>query len=204
MFSVVWPKAVGIHHLKYQNTPSLSDWFTAGFATHAYAHWHLHTQPNTAVSVFFLHFLPSLPTIPAFPFLLLSPCFSTLIYFFFFYLSLHFLHLPINSYFKLFLYLTLFSFTLPCLHFFLWLTHSPFLFPFMTLCFPLFCIFLSLYPALSLSPSSFDGLVVGGTDSARLELLSQCEMCCCGDDMSHFTLDWWCVWGSERELECRE
>jgi len=60
--------------------------------------------------------------------------------------------------------------------------------------------------ALSLSPSSFDGLVVGGTDSARLELLSQCEMCCCGDDMSHFTLDWWRVWEGDREraLEYRE
>lgn len=62
-------------------------------------------------------------------------------------------------------------------HLFLSLHHS--------LCFPLFPL-----PALSLSSSSFDGLVVGGTDSARLELLSQCEMCCCGDDMSHFTLDW--------------
>lgn len=96
--------------------------------------------------------------------------------------------LPINSHFKLF-FASIFFFSF---HLFLPLHHS--------LYFPLFP-----RPALSLS-SSFDGLVVGGTDSARLELLSQCEMCCCGDDMSHFTLDWWCVWegARERALEYRE
>lgn len=84
-------------------------------------------------------------------------------------------------------------------------THSTFLSLNDPLCFPLIYIFPflslkpSLHPALSLPPSSFDGLVVGGTDSARSELLSQCEMCCCGDDMSHFTLHWWCVWERERE-----
>lgn len=185
MFSVVWPEAAGIHHLKYQNPPSLSDWFTGL--------WH------TCFS--FFHFLPSLPSIPAFPFRLLFPSLFPLIYFLLFVSPLQ-----INSYFKL-PYASLFF---PSPHFF---SHSltPLFFPFMTL-----SVFLSLHislslllPALSLSPSSFDGLVVGGTDSARLELLSQCEMGCCGDDMSHFTLDWWCVWEverdgeRERELECR-
>ena len=101
--------------------------------------------------------------------------------------------LPIYSHFKLFHFAPIFFFFLP-----------PFSLPsslFMFSSFPPF-------PALSLSSSSFDGLVVGGTDSARLELLSQCEMCCCGDDMSHFTLDWWCVWEGAREgeraLEYRE
>lgn len=59
--------------------------------------------------------------------------------------------------------------------------------------FPLFFFFPFSVLTFPLSLSSFDGLVVGATDSVRLELLSQCEMYCCGDNMSHFTLDWWCV-----------
>lgn len=127
----------------------------------------------------FLHFFLSLSLscIPALPFLLMFlPS-----------LLLHpfFQSTPISN------------FSLPQSFFF----PSTFFSPFITLYIFLF----SPRPALSLS-SSFDGLVVGGTDSARLELLSQCEMCCCGDDMSHFTQDWWCVWegARERALEYRE
>lgn len=143
MFSVIWPEAVGIHHLKYQSPPSLSARFTVRFATHVDIYTHF----------------------PPFLSLSLSP-----VYLLYHFSSCSFL--PINSHFKLF-FASIFFFSF---HLFLPLHHS--------LYFPLFP-----RPALSLS-SSFDGLVVGGTDSARLELLSQCEMCCCGDDMSHFTLDW--------------
>ena len=172
MFSVIWPEAVGIHHLKYQSPPSLSDWFTVMFATHVDIYTHFPPFLSLSLSPIYLlyHFYSC-------SFLLLS-CFI---------LSSN--QLPFQT----------FSFC-PNLFFFL----PPFSLPsslFMFSSFPPF-------PALSLSSSSFDGLVVGGTDSARLELLSQCEMCCCGDDMSHFTLDWWCVWEGAREgeraLEYRE
>lgn len=117
---------------------------------------------------------------------------------FFFSLSLLYTCFTISPHVPFFQSTPISNFSLPqfffffSFHLFLSLHHS--------LCFPLFP-----HPALSLS-SSFDGLVVGGTDSARLELLSQCEMCCCGDDMSHFTQDWWCVWegARERALEYRE
>lgn len=151
MFSVIWPEAVGIHHLKYQSPPSLSARFTVRFATHVDIYTHFPPFLSLSLSLLYTCFTIS-PHVPSF-----SPVSS---------------FLPINSHFKLF-FASIFFFSF---HLLLPLHHS--------LCFPLFP-----RPALSLS-SSFDGLVVGGTDSARLELLSQCEMCCCGDDMSHFTLDW--------------
>lgn len=105
MFSAVWPEATGIHHLKHQNAPSLSDWFTARFAKHSYAHWHVRTQPDTAVSVspptsfplfpVYLrsHFSPS--CVPPLPLSSLSSSRPR----------------PINSYLKHLLCLTPFSFT---------------------------------------------------------------------------------------------
>lgn len=144
-------------------------------------HIGIYTQTDTAV--FVLHFLPSLvPALPRFSF-------SPLIYFF------HFIFH--TTYSQLFQTFSLPHSFLTFITSFLSLTYS--LFPFMTLvCFPLLCIF-TLLPLSNLKFSfllshtlstSFDGLVVGSTDSARLELLSHYEMCCCGDDMSHFTVDW--------------
>lgn len=51
-------------------------------------------------------------------------------------------------------------------------------------------------PTLSLSPS-FNGLVVGAI------AVSQCEMCCCGDDMIHFTLEWGCIIEERENKESR-
>lgn len=137
-------------------------------------HIDIYTQTDTAIC-------PS-SLVPALPLFSFSP----LIYFF------HFIfHTTYSQLFQ--------TYSLPhsFLTSFLSLTYS--LFPFMTLvCFPLLCIFTFL-PLSNLKFSfllshtlrtSFDGLAVGSTDSARLALLSHYEMCCCGDDMSHFTLDW--------------
>lgn len=185
MFWVVWLEAVGIHHLKYQNL--LSDWFTAGFATHANAQWHFQTQPHRCSSVcfFFLHCLLSPSSLPAFPFLFHFPSFPHSLHWLSF-TSPHFLH-------HLFLFHNIFWAPLFPFSQFLSLSH---VFYFSLPSIFIFCFSLLTF---SLSLSSFDGLVVGGTDSARLKLLSQCEMYCCGDDMSHFTLDWWCVWEGEWE-----
>lgn len=81
-FSSVWPEAVGIHHLKYQNLPSLSYWFTARLR-HTQQHIDIYTQNQIQLYLF-----PPLPSHFSFSSLhLLSP----------FYLSLHFLHLPFQS-----------------------------------------------------------------------------------------------------------